>query len=154
MLKFFKKYLNFKKTILLHVPDSFPSWHSRYGEDTGFADKIKAKNQSKIHAIKSNVEFWQQATIKFATGKYRIRIVHLEDTPEGKCYYLIQESEFLHIQKACFISEDNSLKVDNKRIDITEVAQNEGYTLEDFKEYLKQIDKRSFCIVHFTAFSY
>ncbi|WP_206759862.1 hypothetical protein, partial [Dysgonomonas sp. GY75] len=64
-----KKLLGIEKEILLSVPDTYPTWHSRYGEDTHFASKIKGVLQpGKIHALKSGVSFWEGACRKLATG--------------------------------------------------------------------------------------
>jgi hypothetical protein len=67
-LTIIRKLLGFKKQILLSVPDTFASRYRRYGEETFFATKIARENNGKIHALKSKVEFWQKACLKFSTG--------------------------------------------------------------------------------------
>jgi hypothetical protein len=96
-----KKLLGTEKEILLSVPDTYPTWHSRYGEDTHFASKIKGVLlPCKIHALKSGVTFWESACRKLATGNYSLRIVYLEDRPQGKIYCPITKGKTLHTQRA------------------------------------------------------
>lgn len=146
-----------KKTILLNVPFCFPTWHSRFGEETGFAKKIKGDNPTKIHAIKRNTEFWQEACRKFATGRYRLKVVHMKDIYEWKKHYPIIYSHQLHIQQASFIKENNTMLVDGKDVRIEIIARNEGYSLSDFMEFMEHLlltGQSMFCIVHFTPFCY
>jgi hypothetical protein len=150
-----KKLLGIEKEILLSVPDTYPTWHSRYGEDTHFASKIKGVLLPvKIHALKSGVTFWESACRKLATGNYSLRIVYLEDRPQGKVYCPITKGKTLHTQRARYDQSGRQLLVEGKPVPVETVARNEGLTCSDFMEFLEKYDKMEFVIVHFTDFRY
>jgi hypothetical protein len=106
-----RKFLGLEKEILLSVPDTYPTWHSRYGEDTHFASKIKGVlYPRKIHALKSGVTFWEGACRKQATGHYSLRIAYLEDRPQGKVYWPITTVKTLHTQRARYDQSGRPLR--------------------------------------------
>lgn len=155
LLKIMRRLLGMEKQILLSVYDTFPTWHSRYGEDTHFAGKIKGIFfPVKIHALKSGVIFWEDACRKLATGGYCARIVYLEDRPAGKLYYLISKCKTLHTQRARYDKASQKVLVEGKPVAVETVAGNEGLSYNDFLEFLDKYDGREFVIVHFTGFRY
>jgi len=154
MIAIVNKLFGTKKTILLDVPDSFPDWHSHYGEDTGFEGKIRNNIPTKIHAIKLNVKFWKDAYLKYLTGFYRVKIVYFEDPCDYMDYYLIKRCNNLHLQEAYFDETQSCLVVEGRYIAIDTVAKNEGYAVDDFMKFMKRIGQKKFCIVHFTKFRY
>ncbi|GAB6118882.1 hypothetical protein [Dysgonomonas termitidis] len=155
LLNKLRRLLGMEKQILLSVLDTFPTWHSRYGEDTHFASKIKGiLPPGKIHALKSGVIFWEDACRKLATGGYCARIVYLEDRPTGKVYYPITKCKTLHTQRARYAKASQKILVEGKPVAVETVAGNEGLACNDFLEFLDKYDEREFVIVHFTGFRY
>lgn len=150
-----KSLLGIKKQILLSVPDTFPTWHSRYGDDTHYASKIQGTlAPAKIHAVKIVIHFWEDAYRKMATGGYLLRIVYTEDRPGGKVYHPIADSKVLHTQRARYDKATQKLLVEGKPVAVEAVAAHNGLTCSDFLEFLRMYDSREFVIVHFTDFRY
>ena len=155
MLETVKRLLNVgKKQILLSVPAFFPSWHRRFGDETCFRERLLDKQHPKIHAISLHAEFWQKMEEKYRTGKYQLLVCHMDDNPECRKYRPIMYANQLHVQRACFVSDDIFLVVEGKSIAMETIARNEGLEMPDLLEWKKRLGTKEFCIVHFTAFSY
>jgi hypothetical protein len=141
--------------ILLSVPAYFPSWHSRFGQETGFRERILDKShRPKIHAFKKNTAFWQKMEEKYRTGRYHLVVCHRGDDPYRREYYPVIYPVRLHIQRARFAGDDSFLHVEGKPVAMETVARNEGLEVCDLLEWKKRQGEEEFCIVHFTDFRY
>ena len=119
-----------KKQILLSVPAYFPLWHSRFGEETEFRQRITTGKNPKIHAFKQNARFWDEMLAKYRAGGYRIIVCHMGDDPDRREYYPILHAHRMDIQRACFTHRDDILLIDGKDIPAETIALNEGLEKE------------------------
>lgn len=156
------------KTFVLTVSKVFPSTHIRKGEETFFPEKIKSVigNESfakmfipKLHTIRANYDLWKNRieqiqkgeailSIRFWSEKpYRSKQVEIcqldKDSGIG-----LQKLEFLNSNIYDPVSEITYLKT-------SDIAKNDGLSLNDFKEWFKNYDlSKSLAIIHFTPMRY
>lgn len=152
MIRQVKKNLSLRKKILLSAPRRFPFWHSRSGERTEFAEKITKGIPPKIHILKRDVTYWEEAARKFASRRWRyvVNLVYLD----SDVYQPIMRCRYLHVQRARFGNDPGFIIVDGKSVPSDLIALNEGLNNEDLMEWSKKFGDKTFAIVHFTKFRY
>lgn len=144
------------KTYIITVSRIFPKTHKRAGEKTQFTNKIF--NGSKIHTIRSNYELWTKRINEVKEGKALISLRFWSGRP-----YNSKQIEFSKI------TSENNIDVQKIQIDgvwrykindgltrfgIEEIANNDGLSVQDFKEWFKNYDYAPMAIIHFTGKRY
>lgn len=166
------------KTYVLTVSRTFPTYHKRKGENTGFIEKIKRGQCSmydngcchsdcnlfgddvKIHTIRLNYDFWSKRIREVQDGKAVLSLRYWSGKP-----YNSEQVEFLQLDKSSGVGcEKLSFNGKNildhlvgwdKETDIINISNNDGLSLEDFKEWFKNYDlSQPMAIIHFTNFRY
>lgn len=145
------------KTYVITLSKTFLKGHKREGEPTDFAEKLR---KQKIHTIRGNYLLWSERigevmsgaaclSIRQWSGKpYRSKQIELavltnKDGVGIQFLNIHPESDF-----TCII--DDVGKISSERI-----ANNDGLSLEDWKEWFRRDDlKRTMSIIHFTKFRY
>lgn len=146
------------KIYYLTLSQQFPSYMPNAGEPTEFKDAF-AKHQ-KIHTIRANYEFWRKRFEKIAAGEACLSIREWVGKPYGKgstqrelCR--LSREDGIGIERLMF---DKSLllpHVNYKPVGIGNLANNDGLSLDDWKEWFKHYDlKKPLAVIHFTNFRY
>lgn len=162
------------KTYVITLSQYFPSTHARAGEPTNFEqafldgqkcfNECKAKicdsecltGYRKLHTIRANYEFWRKRFDKIGEGEAVLSIRQWVGKPYGKgstqrelCR--LSREDGIGIERLMF---DKSLllpHVNYKPVGIGNLANNDGLSLDDWKEWFKHYDlKKPLAIIHFT----
>ena len=143
------------KTYVLMIARTFPVTHSRAGDLTQFEFKI-AEGYKK-HTLRANYKLWQYRINEVNKGNACLSVRQWL----GKPYNSRQLEIFnftgsqVGIQK---IEWDTALGwfIDDFDSDLytKDLAENDGLTLPDFKEWFKKYPKEPMAIIHFTDFRY
>lgn len=166
-----------KKLIRYRIPISmvFPATHPRKGEFTHFAEEIAKKN--KIHTIRANYDLWEKRFEKINKGQAVLELYYWIGKPYNSKTIVICQlglNDGIGIQKIefeemlmceslyCFSRlEGNHHKVykprigDKTHIPVVEIANNDGLSLKDFKDWFKKYDlSKPLAVIHFTDFRY
>ena len=145
------------KTYVLTLSEVFPTNHARAGESTGFRENLR---KTKIHTIRANYEFWRKRYDKIDEGEAVLSIRQWVGKPYGKgstqrelCR--LSREDGIGIERLMF---DKSLllpHVNYKPVGIGNLANNDGLSLDDWKEWFKHYDlKKPLAVIHFTKFRY
>lgn len=145
------------KTYVLTLSEVFPTNHARAGEPTGFRENLR---KTKIHTIRANYEFWRKRFDKIDAGEAVLSIRQWVGKPYGKdstqrelCRLTCEDG--IGIERLMF---DKSLllpHVNYKPVGIGNLANNDGLSLDDWKEWFKHCDlKKPLAVIHFTKFRY
>lgn len=145
------------KTYVLTLSEVFPTNHARAGEQTGFRENLR---KTKIHTIRANYEFWRKRFDKIDAGEAVLSIRQWVGKPYGKgstqrelCR--LSREDGIGIERLMF---DKSLllpHVNYKPVGIGNLANNDGLSLDDWKEWFKHYDlKKPLAVIHFTKFRY
>jgi hypothetical protein len=153
------------KKVRIPISTTFPKAHKRAGQFTAFPDKIVFR-QTKIHTIRENVDYWTKkiALIKKGEAKlcmyywkgmpYRSKTFEFFSTcrPEIDIQYIAFDKEM----KYAFVDDSPEISVHYlNRYPIEVIAENDGLTVEDFREWFKGTDPEKVkAIIHFTEFRY
>lgn len=157
------------KTYYLTLSQVFPSTHPRAGKPTFFRDKLhaaltdNADYWNKLHTIRANYEFWAKRFEKIAAGEAVLSIREWVGKPYGKgstqreiirltreCGIGMQKLEFKEIGKGF-----NAAVIDGKPWPREILANNDGLSLQDWREWFKGYDlTKPMAIIHFTNFRY
>lgn len=140
------------KTYVLMVSRVFPSTHKREGEETGFPEKIVStllhNNPKKIHTIRANYQFWEKRIKDILEGNAILSIRCWSGKP-----YNSKQIEIWELDQYSGIGLQRVLFNNTQRFD--EIANNDGLSLSDFKEWFKNYDlSKPLAIIHFTKFRY
>lgn len=142
------------------LSQQFPQTHKRCGEPTNFVDKIAY--QEKIHTIRANYELWEKRideinagravlSVRVWTGKpYRSKqreVFAFEGVGiERMLLGQVEDGTMYHVAE-----KDNSLTYIRTPL----VASNDGLSVEDFKEWFKDVDRtKPMAIIHFSNYRY
>lgn len=167
------------KTYVLTVSRVFPKTHARSGEPTNFREKIlKGCNQlvdvpgdiyidldPKIHTIRANYHLWKKRIDEVNAGEAILSVRYWSGKPYNSKQLRIAEFDKdsgIGVQKLCFYDDgdghysfENPYTADSFDVDISEVAENDGLSFEDFKEWFRKYDlSKPMAIIHFTKFRY
>jgi len=134
------------KTYVLTLSEVFPTNHARAGEPTGFRENLR---KTKIHTIRANYEFWRKRSIRQWVGK-----PYGKGSTQRELCRLSRE-DGIGIERLMF---DKSLllpHINYKPVGIGNLANNDGLSLDDWKEWFKHYDlKKPLAVIHFTKFRY
>lgn len=158
-----------KKTYVLTLSKVFPAYHYRKGEETHFKDDFNAWQvfnrgsgclylHPKLHTIRANYELWAKRFEKIEKGKAQLSIRQWS----GKPYYSKQEvicnltrEDGIGIQKLRFDKSGLLPNVDYKPVGVGKIANNDGLSLDDWKEWFNDYDlSKPMVVIHFTKFRY
>lgn len=147
----------------------FPVTHIRKGESTGFKDKFlaainKEDEWCKLHTIRANYELWKKRFDEIAAGNACLAIRQWTGRPycskQVELTRLTRE-DGIGLQKLEIVKEKyNSRPIwlgyaDGRQIDVNNLAQNDGLSLNDWIEWFKNYElNQPMAIIHFTKFRY
>lgn len=152
-------------TYVITLSQVFPVTHSRKGEPTGFKDKflnaIKAAPEEwwKLHTIRANYELWKKRFEKIEKGEACLSIRQWTGKPyRSKQVELarLTREDGIGIERLTFDRSPHLLpNVDYKPVGVGNLANNDGLSLDDWKEWFKGNDlSKPLAIIHFTKFRY
>jgi len=158
------------KTYVITFSKEFPSTHKRCGESTGFVEKILSG--SKIHTIRNNYSLWEDRFKNIRKGEAYLSLRYWSGKP-----YRSKQVEFLRLTKEDGIGiqpiiiadygdsfrvqpYNTGEKITNKDLwyigetgRLSEIAKNDGLSVDDFKEWFKGKQMIG-AIIHLTKFRY
>lgn len=145
------------KTYVLTLSKVFPTNHARAGEPTGFRENLR---KTKIHTIRANYEFWRKRFEKINAGEAVLSIRQWVGKPYGKgstqqelCR--LSHEDGIGIERLMFSKILLLPHVNYKPVSIGNLANNDGLSLDDWKEWFKHYDlKKPLAVIHFTKFRY
>ena len=151
-----------RKKITIMFSRMFPTTHSRRGEPTRFIEKVMLGE--KIHLIRRQYDRWKHVADKCAETPYDIALCQWRATPRRSNHVQIGlMSTRIGVQRISmqYFPETDSIiaTVDGQDLDTKIIAENEGLSLVDFKEWFfgknrTEHDEFNGCIIHFTDFRY
>lgn len=140
----------------------FPTTHSRRGEPTRFIEKVMLGE--KIHTIRRQYDKWKVLADKTHEKRYSISLCQWAATPRRSQHRQIglldSRIGVQRINMLYFAESDNIIAtVDGHDVPVETIAENEGLTLPDFKEWFfgknrTENDEYNGCIIHLTEFRY
>lgn len=159
-------HLNFKqimkiKTHVITISKTFPAYHSRKGQETGFKEKLLSGE--KIHTIRGNYDYWRPKIYEVIAGVAVLSIRQWSDKPYKSKQVVIAEltGNQVGIQKVIELQVKRignaiwniSVGIENADIDFQELTKNDGLSEYDICEWFGKGIKNG-CIIHFTDFIY
>lgn len=170
------------KTYVLIVSTDYPKTHKLAGEKTHFPEKILNNEfiyplsdaitewdlsgfEPKLHTIRANFLLWEKRIWEVHLGKAELSIRIWSGKPYNSKQIEIcrlTHRNRIGVQKIEFSASGlmGMIKIDdgfpeNGSYSISELAKNDGLSLEDFKEWFKNYDlSEPLVIIHFTSFRY
>lgn len=159
------------KTYVLIVSKQFPKKHPRAGERTDFIEKIlNALNSKNIcywekkHTLRVNYDLWKKRIDEVVNGKAVISLRYWEGKPYRSkqiTFATRTAADGIGVQMgvltnlAFSVANEQGGAIHWKHIPITDVAENDGLSRDDFKAWLKGYDlSEPLAIIHFTKFRY
>ena len=164
------------KRYRLGVSRYFPTTHPRKGEPTGFETSIlmmlqgfKGLEYTKIHTIRGNYELWSKRMAEVQAGRAVIELFYWSGSPYNSKRDDSKQVVFATLDKdsGCGVqgfgiphqySEYNEGYIythPQSRVKTKDIAQNDGLSLDDFKEWFSGCDMTEIkAIIHFTSFRY
>ena len=145
-------------TYYLTLSQVFPSTHARAGQPTNFESAFLKFD--KKHTIRANYEFWAKRFEKIAKGEAVLSIRQWVGKPYGKGstqreIALLTREDGIGLQKIQFVNIDIMPLVDGKAQPKHLVANNDGLTYDDWREWFKGYNlSKPMAIIHFTKFRY
>lgn len=150
------------KTYVLILSQAFPATHPRSGRSTGFRDKFLSGE--KRHTIRANFTLWAKRIHEVQQGEAVISVRQWE----GRPYFsrqitlgCVTAESGIGIQKLTFqLDRDgcasfNFFDIDGKYSELTELAANDGLSVEDWKEWFRGYDSsKPMAVIHFGKFRY
>ncbi len=147
------------KTYVIILSETFPEFHKRKGESTGFIEAIKI--DYKIHTIRANYPLWRKRFEEIQAGKACLSIRYWSGKPYRSKQVELSRLTWVDgigVQMLELPNADFEFLVINgkpSRVNEKELARNDGLAIEDFKEWFKNYDLRlPMAIIHFTKFRY
>lgn len=151
-----------KDKITIMFSRLFPTTHSRRGEPTRFIEKVMLGE--KIHQIRRSYDKWKILADKTNEKRYSISLCQWAATPRRSKHVEIGLLESrIGVQRIVMqynAKADSVLAtVDDKEVPIETLAENEGLSVNDFKDWFfgKNRDEDATyngCVVHLTEFRY
>lgn len=152
------------KTYYLTLSQVFPVTHPRAGEETHFKDWLigalyYGAENGKIHTIRANYELWSKRFEQINAGKACLSVRYWEGKPyRSKQHEIVRltKDDGIGIQKLIFYENSMFLpSVDYKPVAVNWLADNDGLSLEDWKEWFRGYDiTKTLAVIHFTKFRY
>jgi hypothetical protein len=152
-------------TYVLTISETFPKTHKRAGQGTGFP--LSIKHYEKIHTIRSNYALWKKRFEKIDKGLAILVLKVWVGKPYGKgstqhSIFKYDNTWGIGIEKLEFHKNKDEIPcikyplVNNyAEPNIETIAQNDGLSWPDFKEWFRTYDlDNELAIIHFTDFRY
>lgn len=117
----------------------------------------------KYHTVRENYDLWSRRFAKILSGEACLSVRVWEGRPYGKGskqreLERLTRDDGIGIQKLEYRSVLfilSKARVDNRPVDITRVAHNDGLSLKDFLAYIETCNlSKPFALIHFTPFRY
>lgn len=154
------------KTYVLTVSEKFPKTHPKSGEPTKFT--LSIKRYDKIHTIRGNYDLWAKRFEKINSGEAVLSVRVWEGKPynsKQREIFRYDYSRKIGIEKLNMGTfdvgrDDNNdgfinFKVGKAIVSAHLLAQNDGLSYENFKNWFKGYDfSKPMAIIHFTEFRY
>ena len=150
------------KTYVLMLSDSFPANHAMHGKPTYFREKFLGTPGMlrKLHTIRANYTLWAKRFEKINAGEACLSIRQWTDAPyrskQVEIARLTRE-DGIGIQRLDFANLYGCDRhfVDGYDVQLQELANKDGLSLEDWLEWFKGYDQtKPLAIIHFTKFRY
>lgn len=159
------------KTYYLTLSQVFPKYMPNAGEPTNFEAAFNAGQDTpsgdtfakyrKLHTIRANYEFWKKRFEKIESGEAVLSIRQWVGKPYGKGskqreIARLTREDGIGIERLTFDRSPHLLpNVDYKPVGVGNLANNDGLSLDDWKEWFKGYDlSKPLAIIHFTKFRY
>lgn len=160
------------KTYVITLSKVFPATHPRAGQPTGFFDKFMAGQADsrkgwlvspKLHTIRANYALWAERIAKVQRGEAVLSVRQWLGRPYMSKQVTIatltaedgvglQQLTDIDTNAYCFYP---CVRIDKRAIDKVLVANNDGLSLDDWREWFKKYDHtKPLAIIHFTSFRY
>lgn len=147
------------KCYVMMISEKFPSYHSKKEEPTDFIQKIKDKIKKTTFRV--NYEFWKYRIDEVDKGNAFISVRTWKGRPRMPGSRQIEQMQFnqgeIGIQKA----EWNTVLgwlidgvISDPNLNTNDVANNDGLTEDEFKEWFDKLPKQAMGCIHFTDFRY
>lgn len=150
-------------TYVLTVSKTFPQYHPRFGQATGFKEKIN--NNEKLHTIRGNYKWWKKRIDKINKGEAVLSVRQWTGKPYRSTQVEIaryNKLEYHKIDIEILLSNHHgklvSIKVDKKPLVFTTkscpLINNDGFDNQsDFINWFGQSLENGI-IIHFTDLKY
>lgn len=163
------------KTYVITLSRHFLANHKRAGEETHFKEKFllgqgltdyDAPSMAKIHTIRANYPLWEKRIKEVQEGRAVLSIRQWTGKPYRSKQVeiaMLTAKNGVGVQKARIMPEANFLIAIDENYDkylctadeIEKIAQNDGLSIEDWKEWFRGYDlSKPMAIIHFTKFRY
>ena len=171
------------KTYVITLSEVFPATHKRRGEKTYFGQafltgitcaRCKTQNPAmcmgecytgfrKIHTIRANYRLWAKRIADVQRGEAVLSVRQWSGRPYMSKQATIatltaedgvglQQLTDIDTNAYCFYP---CVRIDKRDIDKVLVANNDGLSLDDWREWFKKYDyTKPLAIIHFTSFRY
>lgn len=153
--------MNDMKTYVLMLSKAFPAQHPRKGEPTGFREAFR---KTKLHTIRANYALWKKRFEKIAAGEACLSVRQWTGAPyrsKQREIARLTRLDGIGIQRLSFDHDRDGcvsykfFDIDGHYADIIKVANNDGLSFDDWREWFKKYDlTKPLAIIHFTSFRY
>lgn len=144
------------KTYVLTISQTFPKTHPDAGNQTYFVGNIK--QEIKKHTIRSNYELWEKRFKNIQEGKAVLSVRVWTGKPYNspqKEVFRFTNADGIGIEKIQFKRIPNDFFIGDRRIDSFLLAENDGLTPYQFKDWFQNYDlTKPMAVIHFTGFRY
>jgi len=156
------------KTYVITLSRKFPATHKRHGEPTEFLEKFLngqtgTGDFKKLHTIRANYRLWAKRIADVQRGEAVLSVRQWSGRPYMSKQTTIatltaedgvglQQLTDIDTNAYCFYP---CVRIDKRDIDKVLVANNDGLSLDDWREWFKNYDHtKPLAIIHFTKFRY
>lgn len=153
------------KTYVLTLSHSFPANHAMHGKPTYFREKFYGTPGMlrKLHTIRANYTLWAKRIADVQRGEAVLSVRQWSGRPYMSKQTTIatltaedgvglQQLTDIDTNAYCFYP---CVRIDKRDIDKVLVANNDGLSLDDWREWFKKYDHtKPLAIIHFTKFRY
>lgn len=150
-------------TYVLTVSEFFPKTHNKASLPTGFINAISKK--WKKHTIRGNYVLWLKRFKKINEGKAVLSVRYWSGKPYRSQQiesFVFDKTDNIGLEKIEFDTDKDDVPClkyplinNNFQPSIYSVSENDGLSLQDFKEWFKNYDlNEPMAIIHFTSFRY
>lgn len=159
-----------QKIYVLMLSKVFPATHPRAGQPTDFREKfLAAINRDPIewlkkHTIRANYVLWRKRFEQIDKGEACLSVRQWTGKPyRSKQFELarLTREDGIGLQKLSFDKDRdgcilfNYFDIDGRFANIEDVANNDGLSFSDWREWFKDYDfSQPMAIIHFTPFRY
>lgn len=147
------------KTYVLTLSKFFPKTHKRAGEETDFELKfVFGGTLDKKHTIRANYNLWKYRIEEVQAGRAVLSVRQWTGMPYRSKQIEIARltaDNGIGIQKLKMIDLFRPTTINGHKVELPELAANDGLTYNDWVEWFRKYDLREpLAIIHFTSFRY